>query len=284
MAINKPKIIVIVGPTGSGKTALALALAHACGGEIVSTDSRQIYRGMDIGTGKEIAPDIPHHLIDIVNPDEEFTLADFLDRAKKVIADIHARGNVPIVVGGTGLYVQALVENWDIPAVAPNAELRAELEKKSVAELQKELAAIDPEEAERLGEGKRYLIRALEMWHATGKKPSDLKKKNEPLYDALVVGVDIPREELYQRIDARVDNMFRRGLVDEVRGLLQKYPADLPAFRTIGYREVIEEIIKGSGELPEEPLGAAPDWFPSRQNVGTGRRGESERGAPLERA
>ena len=244
-------LIAIVGPTGSGKTALALAMARDLSlrgpdgpkqsfGEIISADSRQVYLGMDIGTGKERVADVPQHLIDIVDPDEEFTLADFLTRAKCVIADIHARGRVPIVVGGTGLYVQALVENWDIPAVKPNPALRAELEKKSVSELQKELAAIDPGEAERLGAGKRYLVRALEMWHATGRKPSALKTKNEPLYDALVIGIVLPREELYRRIDARVDDMFARGLVNEVRGLLKKYPANLPAFRTIGYREIIE--------------------------------------------
>src|SRR3989344_275988 len=202
MLEGKPKIIAIVGPTGSGKTALAVRLARMVSGELVSADSRQVYRGIDIGTGKEIAPDIPHHLIDIVNPDEDFTLADFLAHAKKVIADIHARGRVPIVVGGTGLYVQALVENWDIPAVKPDQAFRAELEKKSVAELQKELAVIDTEEAERLGAGKRYLIRALEMWHATGRKPSALKTKNEPLYDALVIGINLQREEVYGRVDA----------------------------------------------------------------------------------
>ncbi len=253
MAINKPKIIVIVGPTGSGKTALAHVIARSGGDfELVSADSRQIYRGMDIGTGKEAVPDIPHHLIDIVNPDEEFTLADFLARAKKVIADIRARGHMPVVVGGTGLYVQALVENWQVPAVKQNQKLRAELEKKSVSELQKELAAIDPEEAERLGGGKRYLIRALEMWHATGKKPSAFKTKSEPLYDALVIGIDLPREELYARIDARVDDMFARGLVDEVRGLLKKYPADLPAFKTIGYREIMDnDLIHPQGNTLE---------------------------------
>ena len=265
MLEGKPKIIAIVGPTGSGKTALAVRLARMVSGELVSADSRQVYRGMDIGTGKEMALDIPHHLIDVVSPDEDFTLADFLDRAKRVIADIHARGRVPIVVGGTGLYVQALVENWDIPAVKPDPALRAELEKKSVAELQKELAAIDTEEAGRLGAGKRYLIRALEMWHATGRKPSALKKKNEPLYDALMIGIDIPRAELYARIDARVDGMFARGLVDEVRGLLKKYPADLPAFRTIGYKEIINQIVAAEGH-PVLSSVSEPEraWSPAR--------------------
>ncbi|MEK7532489.1 MAG: tRNA (adenosine(37)-N6)-dimethylallyltransferase MiaA [Patescibacteria group bacterium] len=268
--MNKPKIIVIVGPTGSGKTALAVQLARTTGGELVSADSRQVYRGMDIGTGKERFADVPQHLIDIVNPDEDFTLADFLERAKKVIADIHARGGAPIVVGGTGLYVQALVENWQVPNIAPDKKMRAELEKKSVDELRLELAAIDPEEAKRLERGKRYLVRALEMWRTTGQKPSALKTKNEPLYDALVLGIEIPRAELYARVDARVDDMFARGFVDEVRVLLKKYSADLPAFRTIGYREIMDVI---SSERSE-----------SRNLIRSGACARSAREAPLDSA
>jgi len=237
---KKPKIIVIVGPTASGKTGWALKIAREFGGEIISADSRQVYRGMDIGTAKEVPDDVPHHLINVVNPDEEFTLAHFLDLAKEAINDIHKRGKTPIIAGGTGLYVQALIENWNIPEVAPNEKLREELGSKDAKELYEQLKSIDPKEAERLGLGKRYLIRALEVWHATGRKPSELKQKSDPIYDALVIGVKASREKLYERIDKRVEEMFEEGLEEEVKNLLKKYPEDLPAFRAIGYQEIIK--------------------------------------------
>lgn len=238
--MEKPKVLFIVGPTASGKTAWALQCARIFDGEIISADSRQVYKGMDIGTGKEVPEDVPHHLIDVVEPDEDYTLAHFLEDAKKTISQVLAKGKLPIVVGGTGLYSQALIENWLVPDVEPNAAYRRTLESKSLDELKTMLEAVDPEHVQTLGDGKRYLIRALEMHQATGKKPSELKRKQESLYDCLVLGVQIEREDLYARIDARVDDMFLRGLEDEVSSLLERYPSDLKALKTIGYQQFID--------------------------------------------
>ncbi len=258
--MKKDKVLAIVGPTASGKTSWALQAARLFGGEIISADSRQVYREMDIGTGKEITSDVVHHLIDIVDPDEDYTLAHFLTDAKKAISDITFRGKLPIIVGGTGLYVQALVENWLVPEVAPDQHYRDSLEKKNLKELKAMLQEIDPTHAEQLGTGKRYIIRALEMHKATGKKPSELKAKQERQYDCLVVGVKMPREKLYARIDSRVDQMFADGLEQEVEALLQKYDPRLKAFKTIGYQEFIDRH-----DNPKERIKFASHAYARRQ-------------------
>lgn len=244
--INLPKIIVIVGPTASGKTALSLELAKKYNGEIVNADSRQIYRGMDIGTAKIefdgadfMADGVKHHLVDVVGPDEEFSLAHFKKAAREVISDVLSRGKLPIIVGGTGLYIQAIVENLDIPAIAPDLKLRAGLEKTDVDELAGMLKDSDPEAYKRIDlKNPRRVIRALEI--AMSEKSGLIKKagKLAPEYDVLQIGMQITREELIKRIDRRVDEQIEHGLVEEVRGLSKRYPWNLPAMSGIGYKQI----------------------------------------------
>ena len=244
----KPQIIVIVGPTASGKTQLAIKLAKKYNGEIVSADSRQVYRGMDIGTAKpspEERRQIPNHLIDIKNPDEEYTLAEYKKDCLAVIKKILNKGKLPILVGGTGLYVSAVVDNWEIPEVKPNTELRAKLEKelkeKGVRNLYEKLIKLDPEAAYIVDpRNPRRIIRALEIISGSGKLFSEQRKKGKKFFNALKIGLNPPKEELKKRINKRVDEMIKKGLVEEVRGLVQKYGADTPAFDAIGYREIID--------------------------------------------
>jgi tRNA dimethylallyltransferase len=253
-----PKILVIVGPTASSKTALSLELAKKYNGEIVNADSRQIYRGMDIGTAKIefndanfMAGGVKHHLIDVAEPNEEFSLAHFKNAAFGAIDDILSRGKLPIIVGGTGLYVQAIVDNLDIPAIAPDLELRAGLEKKDVGELAEMLRQSDPEAYGRIDiKNPRRVIRALEV--AMSEKNGLVRKagKLPSKYDALQIGLTIPREELVKRINERVDEQISRGLVEEVRGLAEKHSWDLTAMSGIGYKQ-IGYFLKGKMTLPE---------------------------------
>jgi len=242
-------LVVIVGPTAAGKTALSIELAEAAGGEIVSADSRQIYRGMDIGTAKVTTEErarVPHHLLDVVTPDQVLSLAEYQSLAYAAIADIHARGRLPFLVGGTGQYIQAVVEGWSIPAVAPQPELRAQLEAKASAEgaeaLQGWLAALDPIAAARIDHRNvRRVIRALEVCLVTGQPITELQRKSPPPFEILQIGVTRPRSELYARIDARVDQMMAAGLVDEVRRLDEAgYTWELPAMTGLGYRQIGE--------------------------------------------
>ena len=244
-------LVVIVGPTAAGKTALSIDLAEAAGGEIVSADSRQIYRGMDIGTAKVTAAErarVPHHLLDLVMPDQVLSLAEYQALAYAAIADIRARGRLPFLVGGTGQYVQAVVEGWSIPAVAPHPELRAELEAKASAEgaeaLHGWLAALDPAAAARIDyRNIRRVIRALEVCLVTGQPITELQRKNPPPFDILQIGVTRPRPELYMRIDVRVDQMMAAGLLDEVRRLdAAGYAWELPAMTGLGYRQIGEHL------------------------------------------
>jgi tRNA dimethylallyltransferase len=244
-------LVVIIGPTATGKTALSLDLAEAAGGEIVSADSRQIYRGMDIGTAKVTAEErarVPHHLLDVVAPDQVLSLAEYQALAYAAIADIHARGRLPFLVGGTGQYIQAVVEGWRIPAVAPQAELRTELEAKAAAEgseaLHGWLAALDSAAAARIDHRNvRRVIRALEVCLVTGQPITELQRKNPPPFNILQIGVTRPRPELYERIDARVDRMIEAGLVDEVRRLdAAGYDWELPAMTGLGYRQIGEYL------------------------------------------
>ncbi len=250
-----PPLLALVGPTAVGKTALSLELADALGGEIVSADSRQIYRRLDIGTAKPTPAErarAPHHLIDVVDPDQPLTLAEYQRLAYAAIADIHARGRLPLLVGGTGLYVRAVLEGLRIPPAPPDATLRARLEEEAAAAgapaLHAQLAAIDPTAAARIDpRNVRRVIRALEVCLATGRPISEQQGAEPPPYRILRVGLTRPRPELYARIDARVDAMIAAGLVDEVRSLLARgYSSRLPALSGLGYRQIIRYL---AGEL-----------------------------------
>jgi tRNA dimethylallyltransferase len=229
------KLIAIVGPTASGKTSLAIDLATQLPGdfEAINADSRQVYRHMDIGTAKPTADEraaLHHHLIDIVNPDEPFGLATWLDLADEALESCWARGVVPIVVGGTGQYVWALLEGWRVPQVPAQEDWRREMESRPPEELLAELRRIDPQADEYIQpQNVRRVIRALEVYQATGKPFSHWRTKEPPQFEWLAVGRRLSREELYSRIDARVDEMIEGGLVDEVRRLREIGYADIAA-------------------------------------------------------
>ena len=253
MRSNKPPLILVVGPTAVGKTQLAVELAEALGGEIVSADSRLFYRGMDIGTAKPSSEErtrVPHHLIDIADPGESLTLANFQEQARHAIADIHARGKLPFLVGGTGQYIRAVVEGWTPPEVAPDPRLRSALDKlgerRGAPWLHARLQVIDPDAAAMIEPGNlRRTVRALEVIFSTGALFSRQRTRAESPYTVLTIGLNRPRPELYARIDARIESMFRAGLVDEVRSLLARgYSEHLPTMSAIGYREVIR-LVRG---------------------------------------
>jgi tRNA dimethylallyltransferase len=248
-------LIVIVGPTAAGKTALAIELAQRFEGEIVSADSRQIYRGMDIGTAKPTQEEqslARHHLIDIVAPDESYTLAQFQTDAYAAIDDILARGKLPLLVGGTGLYVRAVVEGLRIPHVAPNEELRAQLAAQDRSALYDRLRDLDPDAAARIDpRNVRRTIRALEVCLTTGKRFSELGHASPPPYRITRIGLTMNRPELYARIDARVDRMMEQGLVVEVKALVrQGYSWNLPSMSGLGYREM-GAYLRGEVSLDE---------------------------------
>lgn len=249
---GKPKLIAILGPTASGKTALSIALAQRFGGEIVSADSRQVYRGMDIGTAKPPRAErcgIPHYLIDIKNPDEPYTLADYQQDAIAAIRKVVKNGGLPILVGGTGLYADAVTENLLIPHAAPNITLRKRLEarlaREGLAALFRELITQDPEAAYIVDpKNPRRVIRALEIIITTKMPFSAQRTQGEPLFHTLKIGIMSPKEKLKKRIDTRVDQMIKNGLVQEVKKLVTKYGAEQAAFDAIGYREVISYLEK----------------------------------------
>lgn len=257
MPRNPQKIIAIVGPTASGKTDLAIRLAKKFGGELVSADSRTIYRGLDIGTAKPKG--YPHHLIDVVPPWKTLTLAEWKSRALRAIRDILRRGKVPIIVGGTGLYVSALVWNWKVPKVPPDPQLRARLTRRSIASLLRELQKRDPASAAAIDpRNKSRLIRALEVCIKTGKPFSALREKGKPFFDALLIGIRMPRQKLYARIDARVDAQMRAGWLKETERLVKKLRKrmskkmvwQLPSMSSLGYRELGAHL-RGEISLPE---------------------------------
>ena len=260
MQSKNPKhpLILIVGPTAVGKTEISIQLAERLNGEIISADSRLFYRGMDIGTAKPSAEEqarVPHHLIDIANPDEILSLAVFQQKAKEIIDDIHTRIKLPFLVGGTGQYVRAVTQGWTPPEVEPNDELRDQLEKekdeKGIYWLHDKLRNLDPEAASKIDpRNARRTIRALEVIMATGKKFSEQRGQGESPYHLITIGLTRPREELYQRVDERIELMFSNGFIDEVKTLLDNgYPPTLPTMSAIGYREVVSVI---QGELTEE--------------------------------
>ncbi len=238
---------MIVGPTASGKTSLAIRLARRFKGEIVSADSRLLYEGMDIGTAKPSAAErggISHYLIDVVRPDRTLTAAEYKDKALNAIGGILKKGRLPIVVGGTGLYIQMIVDNLEIPKVPPDPEYRRHLERLPRPELFRRLKKQDPDYAARIGPNPRYAIRALEAIHATGKPFSRIQGRGEPLFNVLQIGLKIPKRELERRIKVRTIDMFRRGLLDEAKRLAKRYDWNLPAMSGIGYRE-LQGVLEG---------------------------------------
>ena len=252
------RIIAIVGPTATGKSALTIQLALALSGEIVSADSRQVYRYMDIGTAKPSREDrvkVPHHLIDIITPIEDFTLATYQELAFEAIADIHGRGKLAFLVGGSGLYVRAVTGGLSIPKVAPDPELRHNLEERAANEgyqvLYDELQKLDPQAAAKIDpRNVRRTIRALEVCLTSGVPFSQLKKSSAKI-SAITIGLTTARDDLYTRIDSRVDQMIDRGLVDEVKGLLDRgYSPDLPAMSGLGYKQIVTHL-KGETSLEE---------------------------------
>ncbi|NLD44358.1 MAG: tRNA (adenosine(37)-N6)-dimethylallyltransferase MiaA [Chloroflexi bacterium] len=258
-ARGRVHVVAIVGPTAVGKTALSLRLAQALGGEIVSADSRQIYRYMDIGTAKATAAEraaVPHHLIDVVPPDERLTLANYQALATQAIEDIWARGRLPMLVGGTGLYVRALLEGWTIPEVPPKPLLRARLQEEAdrdgAAALHARLAAVDPVAAARIdARNVRRVIRALEVHAQTGQPASRQQGKVPPDYAVFRIGLTMPRDALYRRIDARIEAMMAAGLEAEVRWLAaQGYTWNLPAMSGLGYKQ-IGQYLRGEVSLEE---------------------------------
>ncbi len=239
-----PPLVGLVGPTAVGKTELAIRLATAVGGEIVSADSRQVYRGMDIGTAKATASEqaqARHHLIDVLDPGQTMGLAEFQEKAYAAIADITARGRVPLLVGGTGQYVMAVVEGWQVPRVPPNRELRRDLYRQAHEQgpdaLHARLRELDPTAAKRIDpRNVRRVVRALEVCLVTGQPISDQQGKSPPPYRILLIGLSLPRSQLYQRIDERVERMIHAGLEQEVRDLVAAgYGFDLPAMSGVGY-------------------------------------------------
>ncbi|MDP9379354.1 MAG: tRNA (adenosine(37)-N6)-dimethylallyltransferase MiaA [Chloroflexota bacterium] len=240
------KVLVVLGPTASGKTPLAIHLARGYGGEIISQDSRQVYREMDIGTAKPTLGEralAPHHGLDVVSPDETWTLAQQQRLTYEMVAQLRRSGRLPMLVGGTGQYLRAILEGWTVPEVPPDLELRDALAREAelvgTPTLHARLGEVDPEAAAKIMPNDlRRVVRALEVWQHTGRKLSEQQRAEPPPYDTLLVGLTMERAELYRRIDERVGRMLAAGLLDEVTELLEwGYGWELPAMRTIGYGE-----------------------------------------------
>ena len=258
MPSNKLPLILLVGPTAVGKTELAIQLAERMNGEIVSADSRLFYRGMDIGTAKPTRQEqrrVPHHLIDIADPDEILSLAVFQQKAHEAIAAIHTRNKIPFLAGGTGQYVRAVTEGWNPPGVKPDERLREELGKKKDERgeywLYEKLKTLDPEAAQKIDPRNfRRTIRALEVILTTGRRFSEQRGQSESPYHLITIGLMRPRPELYERVDQRIEGMFANGFLDEVKSLLRRgYSPSLPTMSAIGYRECIRVV---NGQLNEE--------------------------------
>ena len=260
----KPKVTAIVGPTASGKTGLGIEVAKRWNGEVISIDSRQVYRGMDIGTAKPegewveseiekggsikqlfgerktfLVDGIPHWGIDLVNPDEPYSAADFKQYAHQKIKEIVARGHVPILVGGTGFWLKTVIDNLDLTSTPGDSALRAQLSARTLGDLFHEYKQLDPEGAELIDkQNKRRVVRALEVTKLTGKPWSEQQTVGEELYDVLQIGLSVSREELAERIDTRVEEMVAKGLVDEVRRLRDTYGCEIESMTGIGYQQV----------------------------------------------
>lgn len=252
------QVVGIVGPTAIGKSELALFLAQQLDGELANADSRQVYRYMDIGTAKpspEERASVPHHLIDLIEPSDTFSLALFQRLAYAAIEDILSRGKLPLLIGGTGLYFWAVVEAWHVPEVSPNPDRRRRLEEivaeQGVEPLYHQLQELDPEAARKIDpRNVRRVIRALEVCEATNTPFSQLQGKKQAPFDTLILGLTTSREELYRRIDERADRMIEQGLVAEVETLAKMgYGFDLPAMSSLGYKQ-IGQYLQGEIDLP----------------------------------
>ncbi len=253
------KVVMIVGPTAVGKTRLSIELAQRIGGEIISADSRYIYRGMDIGSAKptlEERKNVPHHMIDVADPDEVWSLAQYFSVSKLMISKILEQRHVPIIVGGTGQYIRGLTEGWSVPTIEPNPLLRKVLgdwgEEIGAGALYEKLAILDPDACKFIDASNiRRTIRALEVILCTGERFSTKRKKMPPEHEFWIIGLTRPRQELYSIVDQRIDNMFASGLIEEVRVLLENgYDSELPSMSAIGYREVAL-YLKGQMTLEE---------------------------------
>ena len=241
------RLVALVGPTAIGKSQLAIHLAQTFNGEIVSADSRQVYRYMDIGTAKPTPQElslVPHHLINIVNPDEDFSLAQYQELAYRAVEDIQRRKKLPLLVGGSGLYIWSVLEGWGIPQVPPDHEFRHSLEEKAARvgkdKLYQELVEVDVMAAQRIDRRNvRRIIRALEVYQGTERSSSQLPHKQAPPFSTLIIGLTTDRAELYRRVDMRVDEMIQRGWINEVKRLVDRgYDFTLPAMSGIGYKQL----------------------------------------------
>ncbi|MFV9507525.1 MAG: tRNA (adenosine(37)-N6)-dimethylallyltransferase MiaA [Oscillochloridaceae bacterium umkhey_bin13] len=253
----QPPLLAIVGPTAVGKTALAVSLAQQLGGEIVSADSRQIYRQMEIGTAKPSAAEraaAPHHLLDLCDPDEPFSLGVYQQLATQTIAEITARGRLPMLVGGTGQYLAAVLEGWQIPQVPPQPALRATLEAEAASEgvavLHARLAQVDPLAATQIGPTNlRRIVRALEVYHLTGRPISEQQTREVPPYQIRTIWLNRPRDQIYARADARAEAMIAAGLADEVATLRARgYGWELPSMSSLGYLQ-LRPYLEGTASL-----------------------------------
>ena len=260
--MKKQKVIVICGPTASGKTALSIELAKKINGEIVSCDSMQIYKEMDIGTAKptkEEMQEIPHYMINTIFPNERYSVADYKKDAKKAIREIIKKGKVPIIVGGTGLYVDSLIYEIEYPDIKFEEKYRQELEeqvrKDGLEKLYNKAKKIDPEAMLKISSNdKKRILRVLEIYKATGKTKTEQERKSrekEPEFDYLVYGLNMPREKLYERINLRVDIMIKQGLIKEVEEIYKKYNEFPTAMQGLGYKEVVEYL---EGHLTKEEM------------------------------
>lgn len=253
MLMRMNKVLVILGQTAVGKSKLAMELAGKLDGEIISADSMQVYIGMDIGTAKPTnkeLEEVPHHLVNVIAPDKTWSVSDFVSNAKTIIEDIISRGKLPIVVGGTGLYLNALIEGYDFPLIQADPEIRKRLEGEAKSfgsgHLYEKLKKADPDAALKIhfNDTKR-IIRALEVIELTGKPMSQAQTKNENNlpYELVVIGLEMDRKKLYEKIEERVDQMLKAGLVDEVRNLIKEgYNDKLSSMQAIGYKEVAEHL------------------------------------------
>lgn len=249
---SKQKLLVIIGPTAVGKTKLSIEMAKRYNGEIISGDSMQIYRGMDIGTAKikvEEMEGIPHHLIDIKEPDENFSVAEFQQLVRTKIAEITAKGKLPIIAGGTGLYIQSVIYDYQFSEAPADEAFRLQLEEKAKEigneALHLELTKIDPESANQIHPNNvRRVIRALEIYHCTGKIMSDYQNNQQPdlLYETALIGLTMEREKLYERINARVEIMLSEGLLEEVSMLHKQGLRDCQSIQAIGYKEIYDYL------------------------------------------